>query len=175
MLYDSTEAAFPYTAQSDFLHCKASSCSTAVKITGFTDVAPAVQEATAPATTTASDCSCYLLSCPLLHPRRMLSRLHRTRYGRLKAKSTLDMCPPPADVPGRERPCLEPHRAEKLSLSNTALSGTAPSCLSPCPTLPVALCLRAAVIRLSRPADCSWWARARVRKLAPWLVRAASW
>jgi C1A family cysteine protease len=33
-----TETDYPYTAKSDFLHCRASSCATAVKITGYTDV-----------------------------------------------------------------------------------------------------------------------------------------
>jgi C1A family cysteine protease len=35
-----TEADYPYTAQSDFLKCKASSCTAAARITGFTDVTP---------------------------------------------------------------------------------------------------------------------------------------
>jgi C1A family cysteine protease len=35
-----TEADYPYTAKSDFLNCKAKSCATAGKITGFHDVTP---------------------------------------------------------------------------------------------------------------------------------------
>jgi len=35
-----TEAAYPYTATSDFLNCKSSSCAIAARITGYVDVTP---------------------------------------------------------------------------------------------------------------------------------------
>jgi len=40
-----TEAAYPYTAKSDFLNCKATGCAAAAKITGYQDVASGNEDA----------------------------------------------------------------------------------------------------------------------------------